>query len=358
VGDLWLWLYPPYRARLDRRLLADPEIDVPATELPRALDPAEPQPLARGHSMGGRPVVSANALQIDVIKNGEFERRVTDDHGTPIRTFDPPRELIFEFASSFITGLRDVARASQLHALSPSETVWRVTYLDDDGSELPPDPVRYRTQLHTQSEMSAVGLSRALAADVAVLPDHYEPLPSSRLMLDAWNLLPAIGPAVVLAFSAIEMRIDSALDIMARRAEFDGAFWAWLTERDGQYRKEPSIDEKLDALLRGVAGVSLKDEPRLWHAFLALREARNSFAHAGRAEVHAQPVTLMQAQDLLQHCDAIIDWIEAFLPEENRRPALETPGGIESEILIAPNGHDEVGALTKQYAGGVASTRN
>jgi hypothetical protein len=167
--------------------------------------------------------------------------------------------------------------------------------------------------------MSAVELSRPLAADVAALPDGYEPLPSSQLMLDAWNLLPEIGPAIVLAFSAIEMRIDSALDIMARRAEFDQAFWVWLIERDRQYDREPSMNEKLDGLLRGVAGVSLKDEPNLWQAFLALREARSSFAHAGRADFRGQSVTLMQARHLLRHCDSIIDWIEALLPEASRR---------------------------------------
>jgi hypothetical protein len=71
---------------------------------------------------------------------------------------------------------------------------------------------------------------------------------------------------MVLASAAIETRIGSALDMLAARSSLNPEFWTWLTERGGVYYKEPSFAEQLDQLLRGVVGVSLKDDQRLWEA--------------------------------------------------------------------------------------------
>jgi hypothetical protein len=84
----------------------------------------------------------------------------------------------------------------------------------------------------------------------------------------------------VLGFTALEVRIEAALNELARLFGVRPDVWEWLNDR-GDYRKEPSTVEQFDSLLKSVTGRTLKEDNRLWEAFQNLRKARNAFAHDG-----------------------------------------------------------------------------
>jgi len=160
------------------------------------------------------------------------------------------------------------------------------------------------------------------------LPDDYVAPPWETLLLDARVLLeserlPEVGPALVLAASAIETRIDDALRVLAERhGGTVVALWSWLSKRDPWWQ-EPSIVEKLSVVLGALTGRSLKDDNDLWEAFQNLREARNRYVHEGVAQIGGQPVTSDQASNLVAKTRLILDWLEDGLPEEARRPRYE-----------------------------------
>lgn len=88
--------------------------------------------------------------------------------------------------------------------------------------------------------------------------------PSDELWLDALDALPHVGAAVVLAYTAIEVRIASALNILAANNPtiLGGDIWAWINDRE-QFLKEPSVEEQLTDLMQMLAGKSLKKEGKL-----------------------------------------------------------------------------------------------
>ena len=76
---------------------------------------------------------------------------------------------------------------------------------------------------------------------------------------------------------------------------------------------------------KAVASHSLKERSDLWESFKELREGRNSFVHEGRAVLGKRqvPVTVQKAEQLLQAAQAIVDWVESWLPENARRPQFD-----------------------------------
>jgi hypothetical protein len=134
-----------------------------------------------------------------------------------------------------------------------------------------------------------------------------------------------LGPSLVLAATAVETRVATALDLLASD-KVDDDLWAWINERGDDYTKIPTIAEQLDQLLKSLGGRSLKDDPRLWQAGVHLRQARNSFVHDGRAALGKKTKTLVtrtKARELVAQAGEIIDFIEALLPEDSRRPRLQ-----------------------------------
>jgi hypothetical protein len=149
--------------------------------------------------------------------------------------------------------------------------------------------------------------------------------PSDELLLDAMHAMPHIGAAVVLAHTAIEVRIFSALNSLAStgRTTVGSEMWTWINDRGS---KDPSVEEQLTDLLRILTGKSLKTEVTLWAAYTNLRKARNSFVHEGKAMLlDRSPVTKEKAHELLGGALAIVEWIETSLPELERAPRVATP---------------------------------
>src|SRR5262249_51631552 len=151
------------------------------------------------------------------------------------------------------------------------------------------------------------------------LPAQFSPGPWDRLLLDAESLLPEIGPALVLAFTAVETRIESALRILVPKEGPAAGLWAWIEKLD--YWRSPSVADQLNRILRALTGHSLLDEQKLWTGFNDLKRARNDFVHAGRASL-----PLERARELIDMAGEIIDWVEALLPPEERRPRYEGQG--------------------------------
>jgi hypothetical protein len=322
-------VYSPYRCQVDPSML-EPDSAVPMTDVGQLLGPADPQPRTTLILVEGAETTQANALQIDFIKD-DFDRRRSVDS-------DPPVELAFRVANDLLARLRTLGRSGRVKPISPKSTVWRIEYLNDDESQLESVEGLHRAVGGASWRWKVFGLRGDLWTATRDLPDDFEPTPWDTLLLDALDLLPEVGPTIVLAFASIETRIASAIDVLAA-GSVSGELWEWIRDREGDYRKEPSITEQVDVLLHAFSGHSLKEDTRLWEAFRNLRQARNTFVHEGRAEIGGQPVTPERASQLLATAGQIIEWIEQLLPESERRPrdAREGEQTLElSRFLTAP----------------------
>ena len=160
--------------------------------------------------------------------------------------------------------------------------------------------------------------------------------PWETMLLDAHALLPEIGPALVLAATALEVLISEALEHLSGKAKVQSAVWQWINNRDDR-RLNPSVGEQYDTLLRAICGKSLKNERQdLWAAFLNLKSVRNTFAHEGQITYgkDRKPVTQMFAADLLAKTRDIIDWIEPSLPAGWQSPKLKEAVPVEMVIPV------------------------
>jgi hypothetical protein len=279
-------------------------------------------------SIDGEQTVLANVLRVDI--TGDFDRSDQAKVGQEYR-------IALEVVQKTIALLRTLSRAP--FVLAPDEhTSWRVRYLRDDGTEFDPTPglVRARGQL------SIPGPKRAWIAPEMwnALPlQERDPSPSSDdLILDALNLGPQVGAAIVLAYTSIEVRIATALELLAaRNASIIGQrFWTWVNDR-GNFLKEPSVKEQLTDMLDMLSGRSMKRESVLWAAYIELRKARNSFVHEGKAllpgGVHVTPE---KAMELVGRAQEIVDWIELGLSPSERRPTVALPNRQMQMLIPIP----------------------
>jgi hypothetical protein len=146
-----------------------------------------------------------------------------------------------------------------------------------------------------------------------------------ELLIDAHELLPAIGPAVVLAYAALEIRIGAAADSLAGEVGVHQAFWTWIVQKR-EYRVQPETDEFAKDVFRMLSGKSLSDDPALSDTFVQLRKARNSFAHEGVArDTHGKQIGVERAGQLVAGARAVLNWIDQLLPERYRSPVIAFP---------------------------------
>ena len=232
----------------------------------------------------------------------------------------------------FLERLRVV---SQEPAIKPptlagdSPATWYFTYLQDDGSPVPRDLTGNLVGARGATRIQKPGMvyltENGAWSRTAALDDDFRIEPWESLWLDSSSFLPEIGPAIVLACSAIETRSANALEVLAKQAgEIPLRLWTWMTDRD-QYWREPSAKDSVSALMGILGEASLEEETALWDAYLKLREARNRFVHSGVAEIRGQAVTEETARKLISSSRGILDWIEAQLPATDRRPRYGDP---------------------------------
>jgi hypothetical protein len=319
VGDLKAHLYPPYRSQLEVGDARGESAIVPS-DIPRRLEPADPQPVVPDIQIGPGSAIVGDVLRIDFLRD-QFNRR----HGSD----DPPTALAFNLANSWLRRFRVLNRVGWAKPLSEHTVPWKLALLNDDETEVEPVEGQWRRRLGAALRMQYTALDSYGWNAITALPFNYEAQPSDELLLDADALLPQVGPAIVLAYAAVETRITGALDRLAALTGLNSALWSWLTDR-GDFRKDPSPAEQLDMVSSALTGRSLKGEPQLWEAFQNLRDARNRFVHEGKASVGRQRLEVdgERARQLVSGAGLIVDWIESLLPEAERRPRAQSPNQV------------------------------
>lgn len=321
LRDTEVVVYPPYKSRLDPAHLYG-EHAIPLSRQPLQLARMENQPFDFHALYAGGPVVAADALRLD-LHRADFDR----DQGKA------NVELAFEALNIWLERLRLTTFANALVPLRlDGPNPWLVEYLTDDESPAFPErPPGFGAQ-HAVVGMNITPAVWERLNSVSIDPGAAA---AAHLLMDARRISDHIGASIVLAYTAVETRIESALEVIARRRGVDTDLWSWINNRS-DIRARPSTEERWDVLLVALGSASLKSSQPLWEGFKELRRARNSFVHAGTAFLTGRniAVTHEKAFELITRATQIVDWIEAQLPIENRRPPVEEVEGFEHSFTI------------------------
>lgn len=277
--------------------------------------------------INGVTAFNADVLRIDFQKEN-FNRTESSE-------LDPPPELINGIANDFLACLRYVANASKVKMIEFPNVNWNIKYLNDDETELLEEKGYVRGKGGRKFQYSYVALNKEVWEDVhSILPGKNLPV-WKTLLLDANSVLPEIGPAIILTFTALEVFISKTLDDLAASSEINNDLWEWINKRG--YLKDPSIEEKYDFLSHYLIGSSIKENNDLWEPFKHLRKARNSFAHDGIAMVGIDHVTEEKARFFIIKANEIIDSIKNEIPEKLRWPEFKHEIKLEfSHMLVKP----------------------
>jgi len=108
--------------------------------------------------------------------------------------------------------LRYVARAGQVRPVDFPHVSWRITYLNDDETELKEDEQMLRGRGALRFAVEWTVLNKKVWEDMHALPPNFQAPPWESLLLDARAELPDIGPAIVLAATALEVFSAHILD--------------------------------------------------------------------------------------------------------------------------------------------------
>lgn len=264
--------------------------------------------------VNGIPTFQADTLRIDFHKDN-FDRRTE----API---DPPDHILRLAINSFLIRLRHVARAAQVRPVNFPLGTWRLQYLNDDETELEQKEGFVRGRGTLQVSFSWIALSKEVWDDIHNLKPDYEPRPWESLLLDATSELPSVGPAIVLAATALEVFISQLLDQLAVTNNTPPELWKWVNARSDRLR-EPSVEEQYDALLKFFTGHTLKEQKILWESFKNLKSARNSFVHEGVAMLGGVEVTSEIAQKLITAASDVIALVKQWIPVELHWPEFK-----------------------------------
>jgi hypothetical protein len=304
--------YPPMQAQRVVMTAGNPLF---LDQLGEGLIPLEKPQSSPDNIFNGSETFQCNLIQLD-FKQKDFKRMV----GQP---FEPPMDRIVDAANSLILRFRSVAQASYARPLDTAPSPWALEYLTDDGSSLQLEEGKFRKRHGTFFKMNVAALTTEVWKKIESLPVEYNPAAYDRLLLDAEASLPDLGPAIVLAFSALETLISASLAVLIRQSKGNAELWEWIQSREGDYRKEPSVSEEFDVLLKALSGSSLRDNQDLWQAFQRLRDARNNFIHSGVLAFGKKvktPLLTKDVNELLGKTKEIVLFVENLLPESSRRP--------------------------------------
>jgi hypothetical protein len=308
---------PPYRSRLSERETEGIVFDADL------FNPVEPQPVDENVTVKGVAAVRCDAILVQIVAE-DFDRR----QETAQALVDSLLVVVCNAINGLLQRLRVLARATHMKPVTPDGLVFRVVVLDDSGALVDSEEGKWRQLNTSRFKFSYTAVTRAIWDELVELGE-YETPPWDELLLDATDPDVELGPSLLLASTAVETRVAKALDALAE-GTLDRELWSWINDRDDDYTKTPSVSEQLDLLLKNLGGRSLKDDPALWQAWVQLRQARNSFVHEGRALLGKKtrtrtPVTRQKGRELVVKAGEIIDFIEALLPEDKRRPQLKNP---------------------------------
>jgi hypothetical protein len=262
------------------------------------------EPESKTITMDKKDAFLANFIQIDFCK---------DDFNRNGDTFDPPLEKINKALNFFLIRLKRATSSPIIHSLQINSYRVGITYFDDNGIELNGVTQKFRDRV----EFKHIILNKDLWNDTFSLQSDFTSQHWTNLLLDAYDELPDIGPAVVLAFTALEIFISDILNQLATPEKIPPEFWEWINKRSN-WQQEPSIEEQYDILLKYFTGHTLKDD-KLWQTFQNLRTARNIFVHEGIARISKKsqkPLEYNEALDLINLANEIPLKIREWLPKE------------------------------------------
>jgi hypothetical protein len=272
-----------------------------------------------------------NVVQIDFFRERPFDRH----RGSDPAALDPPIEYCFDILNSVLARLRIRTMSSFVRPIEPDDVIRRMAYLDESGAEFSSDPEgqKIRAVGFRRTKGQVVTLSSKVWESLKDLPHDFRPALWDIVLLDAFGLLENVGlrtdiigmradlgAALVLAHTAVEMRIDDALPRLVPSSPLSDELWDWISVRGRDLDRQPTVEEKLDILLKTLGGSSLKTNARLWQDYQRLRKSRNAFVHRGHLEYDNEPLTREKADRLLRTAVEVLDFIEHQLPEYQRRP--------------------------------------
>jgi len=288
------------------------------TEIPELLDDV------KEIQINGVPAFRTNVFYVEFHRTS-FDRRKNIE-------CDPTYDFIRRTLNYFLHKLRFVTKQSQIKPVDFPNLTWDISYLNDDSTELQKEEGLVRGRSMIMKRVSWNAMNSQIWEGINQLPPDYIPPEWDSLLLDAVDLLPEIGPAIVLAMTALEVFISKILDAMAVNSSIPKDLWKWINNRDW-WLKNPAVEEQFDTLLYILSGVSFKKEKRpLWDAFKNLKKARNSFVHDGVAKVGDRVATQKDGAHLVKAAGDIIGFVRELLPEEMRWPQLQYK--LDVQVLL------------------------
>jgi hypothetical protein len=286
----------------------------------------------------GDPAVAANVLQIDIRSDSGFDR--TGDFNEKERHLV---NLAFNLTNKYIAILREISLAPHLRPISKGTTSFSCSYLTDDF-QAPPKEEGVKSGFGTRGIVFQYCAFTKEAFDRAGSEfESFVEKPWYSLLCDAMDNLPEVGPAMVLAATALEVAISTLLDELAKGSEIPADLWSWIIDRKN-YIKEPTFEEKMGPLLKIVSGEDLArfEGGQLWEAFKNIKSARNSFAHEGVARVGGERVSREDAVFLLKGAKELLDFLDKRMPDHLRRVvSLEGEGGFSFVYPVAQISEDK-----------------
>ncbi len=311
VASYQVTIHPPYQTKL---LLQDLDLfsEKSPIDLLEDLEPVSDPTFFDQVLIGGRRGGPSTLIQID-FQADSFSRK----RGQEPQRIDPGAEFIFAILNSFLSKIRSLTRSPYVKNVTPNESHFRITYLDDEGTLLPEDKELFRDFRCGNIEFNANHVSEAIWNQIQSLPDSYAPLPYEKLLLDAQSMMSEIGACIFLMHAALELLVEHALDILKEAMPASSReIWSVLTDKQ-RYR----VAEQYKDLLPLVSGGRslVKELPDHWNAFMKLCKARNGFAHEGKLVVEGNELYLDDVKEIFRKVKEIVDFVEELLPIEKRR---------------------------------------
>jgi hypothetical protein len=269
-------------------------------------------------TINGAPTIHGDLLPL-VFARPRFNRREDGTVGPSqgiAELGDPSPRAILEATNCWLACLRSIGRLAHVVPLRLEELVYWGAYVRATGEQLRRREGFIRARGFSMQSLDAIAVSTSLWEETGRLMSSYEPATSDALLLDATAALPAVAPAVTLAYAGLETYLDVALGRLPAARQLPTGYWRWQTDR----KRSPDPTEQLDSFLLVLCGRSLKvEDPKLWDDYLDLDRARNSLVHSGTAvDRVGKEVGPARAAALVRSAHAIVEWVEVLLPAADR----------------------------------------
>lgn len=302
-------------------------------DAPYNLSESKPYHWFGGIQFDGQPCQVADILTV-WFEKPSFARTLN-------QSLEPSDATLQRALDEFVNRIRFIAEFSQAQRFVFSNAKWKITYLNDDLSALEKVEGLVRTRSGGEFNYTTVVCDDELWTAMRSLPNDFEAPAWHDIFLDAKACLPHIGSGVVLAATSLELFISDVLDRLVTSSAVPAELWGWINKPRSN---NPLVDEQFDTLLHVLCGHSLKEDNKLWQAFMNLKNARNNYVHGGIARIshNAPQLSIEDATALILHARKIIERVTLWLPEKYRAPFFvrNDPRGERTIITMRPSGLD------------------